>query len=153
MKQSPKLLGIDLENMLAGEIARIATTDAHAAYIDLRQRVRVRPTDHTIIAVHPSWAFLARELDPGARIVTRTGRDGADIRLARELEDVEFIRRRYSEVVIASGDHSFLETLNALSDAGLTTTIAGLPGCTSAATRLAAHRTVWLRRPATAHAA
>jgi hypothetical protein len=60
---------------------------------------------------------------------------------------VAFVQRRFGEVVVASGDHHFLEALIALNHHNVITTVASLPRQLAAATRLAAQHVVWLHLP------
>jgi hypothetical protein len=139
-----KLISVDLENMLGGSMSTASAQEVSACYINLRTAIGTTDLDHVVIGVHPRWAFLARSVDASARIVTRPGRDGAELRLIEALEDVTFLRRRYDEVVIASGDHRFLETIMSLNDAGVPTVVAGYYGAVAKVLQLAARHLVWL---------
>ena len=91
--------------------------------------------------------FRCREIAPHTPIRCGNGANGADRRLVKELEDVRFIQRRFTEVVIASGDHAFLDSVVALNDAGIHTTVVALEGSLSTALRLAAKTVIWLPSP------
>jgi hypothetical protein len=104
-------------------------------------------TDHLVIAVAPDWAFTVKALAPFARLMVREGRHGADLALCNALEDTNFIASRYSEVVIASGDHIFCASVRALADAGVPTTVACLPHQTSSDLTATADHVTWLERP------
>ncbi|NTV39259.1 MAG: NYN domain-containing protein, partial [Demequinaceae bacterium] len=100
-----------------------------------------------VIAVAPEWAFTVKALAPFARLMVREGRHGADLELCNALEDTDFIASRYSEVVIASGDHIFCASVRALADAGVPTTVACLPQQTSSELTATADHVTWLDRP------
>jgi hypothetical protein len=143
-----RLILVDLEN-LVGMSPREATTDDYRfAVAELVDRLHIdAAADRLIIGVNPALAFTAHDLCPAARIVTRTGPDGADERLCEELDDVRFIARRFDTVIVASGDHSFCTPIAALAFHHVSTVVAALPRHLSAALRVAAQQVVWLAPP------
>lgn len=147
MKALRKLVLVDLDNLLGCD-PRLASAGMYRqAYTDLIDRVGIAATDLVIVAVPPHAAWIARDAAPHARIVTRSGADGAEIRLLRELDDSEFVERRFTEVVVASGDHRFVEAVSILNHREVITTVAAIPAQLSTRLRLAAAQLVWLTHP------
>ena len=143
-----RLIVADLENLTGCDPQ--SATHSHYAFAvrELCDRTKYEPErDRMIIGVNPHLAFTAHDLCPPARVTTMSGQDGADRRLCYELEDTDFIRRRFSTVIVASGDGRFLDPVVALNHYGLTTVVASLPGQLATRLRLAAQHVVWLRQP------
>jgi hypothetical protein len=142
-----KFVVVDLENLVGcSPLAATKPMWTWALHALLRA---VAITDDALvtIGVNPRLAFLCSEIAPHTRIVWGTGPNGADRRLIKELEDVGLIQRRFTEVVVASGDHAFLDSVVALNDAGIHTTVVALEGQLSTALRLAAKTVIWLPSP------
>ena len=146
---SRRLIAVDSQNLLGCD-PRIASAACwEFAVAGLLRAVGFRKdVDHLVIAVAPDWAFTVKTLAPCARLVVRKGPHGADLALCDALADTAFIASRYSEVVIASGDHIFCASVRALADAGVPTIVAGLPHQTSSELTTTATRVTWLDRPA-----
>jgi len=145
---SRRLIAVDAENLLGCDPTIASAVCWEFAIVGLLHAVGFRQDlDHLVIAVAPHWAFTVMAIAPSARLVVRKGRHGADLALCDALEDTAFIAGRYSEVVIASGDHIFCEAVRSLADAGVTTTIAGLPTQTSSELTASASSVMWLDRP------
>jgi len=141
-----KLVLVDVEN-LVGCSPRAATPPMWAGALDALFRVVAITDDLVIIGVNPKLAFVCHEIAPRARIRLGKGPNGADRCLRKELEDVRFIQRRFTDVVVASGDGAFLEAVIALNEAGIHTTVVALEGQLSTALRLAAKTVLWLPSP------
>ncbi|WP_062202886.1 NYN domain-containing protein [Demequina salsinemoris] len=140
---------VDVENLLgcSPELASDAAWDL--ACEGLVEALRYRPeTDRLTVASAPSWAFEARARFPRARLVVRRGSSGADRALCEEVDDAEWIASRFAEVIIASGDHEFIDSVVGLRAAGVRTTVAALPASASAELTARADDVVWLERPA-----
>lgn len=145
---SRRLIAVDAENLLGCDPRIASAVCWEFAIAGLLHAVGFRQdVDHLVIAVAPHWAFTVMAIAPSARLVVRKGRHGADLALCDALEDTAFIAGRYSEVVLASGDHIFCEAVRSLADAGVTTTIAGLPTQTSSELTASASSVMWLDRP------
>lgn len=97
-----------------------------------------------VIGVNPRLAFIAHQIAPSARLVVGHGPDGADLRLVAELSDADLLSRRFSEIVVGSGDWRFAEPLARLGGVGLATTVVARPGSLSNRLRMAAQRHRWL---------
>lgn len=149
-----RLVLADLENLTGKNPRDCQPGDYHAATHQLSAAIDLDPIrDRLVIAVNPALAFVAHQAAPHARILTRTGENGADERLCEELADLCLITRRYPHVILASGDHAYADPIANLSRHGVTTTVAALPGQLAARLRLAAHHTLWLTPPATPNTA
>jgi len=145
---SRRLIAIDAQNLLGCSPSTASPACWQFAIDKALDAVGFREdVDHVVIAVAPRWAFAVQDLAPGARLVVREGRHGADRALCDALHDTAFIASRYSEVVIASGDHVFCASVRALAEAGVPTTIACLPRQTSRELLAAAAHVMWLDRP------
>lgn len=139
-----RLVLVDLEN-LTGCSPREATSHMYtAAVADLAALLALDSDDLVVIGVNPGLAFAAAEAAPGARLVTRSGCHGAETRLIAVLEDLDLIARRFDEVVIASGDGAFYDSVVALNHAGVTTTVVSLPRQLATTVRMAAQHVHWL---------
>lgn len=143
-----RLIAMDPQNLLGCHPATASAACWEFAIAESLHAVGFRnDTDHLVIAVAPDWAFTVNALAPFARLMVRGGRQGADLALCNALEDTNFIASRYSEVVIASGDHIFCASVRALADAGVSTTVACLSHQTSSELTATAAHVTWLDRP------
>lgn len=143
-----RLIAMDAQNLLGCHPATASAACWEFAIAKSLHAVGFRnDTDHLVIAVAPEWAFTVKALAPFARLMVRGGRHGADLALCNALEDTNFIASRYSEVVVASGDHIFCASVRALADAGVPTTVACLPHQTSSELTATAAHVTWLDRP------
>ncbi len=146
---SRRLIAVDAQNLLGCNPGIASTACWEFAIAGLLDAVGFRKdVDHLVIAVAPDWAFTVKALAPCARLVVCQGPHGADVALCDALADTAFIASRYSEVVIASGDHVFCAPVRALADAGVPTTVACLPHQTSSELTDTATSVTWLDRPA-----
>ncbi len=146
---SRRLIAVDAQNLLGCDPGIASAACWEFAIAGLLHAVGFRKdVDQLVIAVAPDWAFTVKTLAPCARLVVRKGPHGADVALCDALADTAFIASRYSEVVIASGDHIFCASVRALADAGVPTTVAGLPRQTSSELTATATRVTWLDPPA-----
>lgn len=142
-----KFVVVDLENLVGCSPTEATPAMYAEAFDHLDQAVRMQPSDLVVIGVNPALAFVAHDLAPSAALVTKVGPNGADDRLVSELQDVSFLRRRVTDVVVASGDVAFLGSVLALNQAGIATTVVSLRGQLSAALQLAARQVLWLPTP------
>jgi hypothetical protein len=145
-KRAPerKLWVVDLENLVGCSPLKASPqnyADAIAALVDA---VPFRPDDLMIVATNPGLAYIAHEVAPAAGLRTRGGPHGAELRLVEELSDTRHLARRFSHVVIASGDKHFVDTVCALNQAGLHTVVVSVYGQLAERLRLAARTVVWL---------
>lgn len=80
---------------------------------------------------------------PHARYRVRSGRDGADLELLDVLEH-EDVARRFSHVVIGSGDGVFGQVAESLRDRGVRVTVVSRPGSLAVALAKVAQQVVYL---------
>lgn len=95
---------LDLEN-LCGDPG--AGAEAIAGVIsEYQKQVRIAPRDQVVVATNAKQAFAAKANLPGACVRIGRGVDGADYELLAEC-DPKDAARRFSRVIIGSGDHIF----------------------------------------------
>ena len=95
---------LDLENLCGDPGAGPETiAGVIAAY---QRQVRIAARDHVVIATNRRQAFAAKAYLPGACVRIGRGVDGADYELLAEC-DPHDAARRFSRVIIGSGDHIF----------------------------------------------
>ena len=141
---SRKLVLVDLENLLFGGHERVVESvldDRSAAILAIAQARRVG--DQLVVGCNPRLAFEARTAFPGARLVTRTGENGADAALI-DAFDSDHAASRFTELCIVSGDHAFADLAHHARDAGMTIRVVAPKFGLSAALRLQADVAVLL---------
>ena len=108
---------IDIENELGTGLIKASDVARFRHFYLTANNV---PNDsHIVLATSSSQALLETAVGwPGARTVWLPGHDGAD-RALLEVAYEENIEKRYTKVVIASGDHIFAEAAEALQDLGV----------------------------------
>jgi len=111
---------VDIEN-LAGEPRPCrATVEAlRTLYLHL---VQPGPRDHVVLACNHGACLDVGLGWPGARLILRSGPDGADRALLGVLSS-EHVEARYLAAVIASGDGIFTPAAGHLASAGLGVTV------------------------------
>jgi len=67
-----------------------------------------RERDHAIVASNPALAFEVAEAFPTAKQLVRRGTNGADDALLEAIDPAD-AARRFSRVVIGSGDGAFID--------------------------------------------
>jgi hypothetical protein len=97
---------LDIEN-LAASPSPTATEIAHTMS-DYLRRVPVGPLDQFVVGVNPRSLVEVGRVIHGARILTRSGPDGADSVLA-ETAIGDRVDLRFERVVIGSGDGYFAD--------------------------------------------
>ncbi len=124
---------IDIENLIG--LARPAMTEViacHAAY-----RPLIRPGDLVVVACNHG-AFPAVGWGwPGARLLVRSGENGADQALLDILR-YERVEDRFETVVVASGDHIFTGAVAWLAGIGVSVTVISRSEALSRRLRMAA---------------
>ena len=133
-----RLVLIDIENMVGGAVL----TDAAAVAV-LREVARhacLTAVDQVIIGVSHIGMLPVGLALPTARLLVRSGPNGADLELLTVLRE-ERIAERFNELVLVSGDGIFTETVAELGAAGVSVTVVGREGCISTRLRLAASHT------------
>lgn len=137
------LVIVDAENLASGLPERVAPALAALSAC----LPNGSESDLLVIGVHPRLAFVVHEWAPEARVVTGPGRNGADLRLCRELADGAFIAERFERVVVASGDHIFAQPVQILNHLGLETVVVARARSLARELRLVAQRVIWLNEP------
>jgi len=131
---------IDAENL--GREPRPSAADAASlcrAYADL---IGCDAPDHAIVACNHGAALAIGTAWPGARLLVRSGTDGADRRLL-DVIAFEEVPSRYDSVVLGSGDGIFVDAVLALRLAGIEVTVVAVPGTLSKRLALAANEIVF----------
>ena len=129
---------IDLENLCGcATCTSSMTATVHTKYM---QNVPTSPYDHYVLATSHHNA-LATAAWPGGYRVVRSGKDGADIALYEHVMNLD-PASRYSEIVLASGDHFFVPAAKAWKEAGLKVTVVAGHGLASRELRMTADRFV-----------
>jgi hypothetical protein len=96
---------IDVENLTEAP-GRWTPRDLLNAANAYELAARVRKGDHLIVASNPALAIDVLAAFPAARLIFRSGHDGADKALIDSAEPDD-VARRYFQVVIGSGDGRF----------------------------------------------
>lgn len=131
---------IDLENQFGGTRFTAAATSRLAGCYPLLDREH----DHVVIGAScQQTAFEGAAGWGNCRLVWTPGHDGADLALADVLlnEDVE---RRFTRVVIGSGDGLFAPVAAHLASKGIEVIVVARRGHLSRSLRLAAHHYLYL---------
>ncbi|MDQ3483966.1 MAG: NYN domain-containing protein [Actinomycetota bacterium] len=126
---------IDIENLL-GEPRPVADSvrRARSAY---ETHVLVGEHDLVVVACNHGCALDVGLAYSDARLVVRSGHDGADLALLDVLSEHD-LRDRFDAVVVASGDGIFAEAVAALGGMGLAALVVARPESLSRMLRLAA---------------
>lgn len=118
---------IDFENL-----AGAPTTDADTAArvgLSYRAAARVLPGDLCIVSASHYTALAAHTAFPSARLVVKSGPNGADLALIAAFHDEPNIQHRFKRVTIGSGDGAFIPIASAARKSGLTVVAVTRPGC------------------------
>jgi hypothetical protein len=135
---------IDAENLcgtpvvVPEQIVRLKT-----AYL---ASVKVGPLDHFILATSHLSVLALQAGWPGARYLMRSGKDGADIELAKVVLD-ENLDIRFDHVYFGSGDGGLAPFAAHLGARGLPVTAVTLIGSLSPRMKLATRDVIYLDRP------
>ena len=138
-----RLVLVDIENAYGGAVR----TEAGAKWVRTRVEalIGVRDSDQVIIGTSHVGLMPTYLGWCGARLLARSGPDGADLALLAVVES-ERVAERFDEVVLASGDGIFTEAVAALGAANVRVTIvAHVDGCAKRL-RMAADRTILIDR-------
>lgn len=136
-----RLIVVDIENVVGGAVrdggsARIARREIETA-------VGVRNTDQVVIGASHISALECGLAWPTARLLMRSGPDGADLCLLEVLMS-ENIGDRFDEVVLVSGDGIFTGTVALLGASGVRVTVVSWSRALSRELRMAAMDVVCL---------
>jgi hypothetical protein len=145
IKTSRRIHLVDIENICGAP--RPKRGDVETARTHYEERVNPGPDDLVVLACNHGACLEVGLGWPGARLVVRSGEDGADLALL-DVIDHEGINSRFNAVVIASGDGIFVGVVAGLAGRGLDVTVASRERALSRRLRLAAGRVCYLADPA-----
>jgi len=143
-KKGRHLVLIDIENLAATPSP--TTQEVEMVTCLLRDAVPGFDQAQRIVACNHHAAPTVSFAFPTARLLWRSGRDGADLALRNVLEN-ELVDERFDQVTICSGDGIFTEAAAWLGCADVDVTVVSLEGHLAARLELAA-RSVLLLTPA-----
>ena len=95
-----------------------------AAFDRLELLIEIDEADRVFVAAAPRLAMNCGFVRPHAKVWCARGIDGAELRLMDEVP-VDFVADRADELVIASGDHRFVDYAVAARDAGVSVRVVG----------------------------
>jgi hypothetical protein len=130
---------VDVENLIGHP--RPTLTQAANCCDLYEERAAVRSGDLIVVACNHGAALAVGLGWKGARLLLRSGQDGAD-RALLEVIAHETVEDRFASVVVASGDGCFAEPVASLGAIGLDVTIVSRPPALSRRLELAARRVV-----------
>jgi hypothetical protein len=135
------LVLIDVEN-LAGTPS---PTSVELAWVEQQLQKAIADLEaaqHVVACSHRAARTVAFAF-PRALRRWRSGVDGADLALLEEMSDLR-VMQRYGRVTVCSGDGIFAESLAALAEAGVETTVVSRANALSGRLKLSAHHVVTL---------
>lgn len=139
-----RLVVVDLENVVGGAVMRVE--QAVRARLCISKVIGLAPDEQVVIGTSHAGLLSSGLGWPTARLVVRSGRNGADLALLEVLQE-ERIADRFDEVALVSGDGIFTDTVAALARAGVFVTAVSRPEGCSRRLRMAAARSVVLDTP------
>ena len=139
-----RLVLVDIENVAGGAVH--TNQIAIWARAQVEREIQLRQDEPVIIGVSHLWALPTYAAWPGARLLVRSGQDGADLELQGVLRG-ESLERRFDKVVLVSGDGIFAEDVARLAATGVHVTVAACGSSMSKRLRLSASVVVELAQP------
>lgn len=130
-----RMILVDIENVVGGGVVK--TEDAAAAFALIDPTIGSMDCDQFIVGASHVSAIASGCARPSARLVVRSGKDGADIALLEVLKD-EHVEERFDEVVLVSGDGIFADEVARLGSCGVKVTVVAADGKLSRQLRMAA---------------
>lgn len=130
---------VDIENLVGSARPTVGQVAAcRAAYYD---QVGVQPGDLVIVACNHGAALEVGLGWRGARLLLRSGPDGADLALIDVIES-ESVEDRFPAVVVGSGDGRFADPVASLGARALDVTVVATERALSTRLKLAAKTAV-----------
>jgi hypothetical protein len=126
---------LDVENLLANP--RPAPKEVERCRAQYEALVRPGPSDQVVLSCNHGAAISVGPAWSNARLLLRSGADGADLVLLEVIER-EALETRFDEVIIGSGDGIFTDAAARLVAHGPRVTIVSRPESLSRRLRLAA---------------
>jgi hypothetical protein len=140
-RRTRRLHLVDVENLLG--CARPTAEEARACRAEYNERAAVASGDLVIVACNHGAAVAVGLGWAGARLLLRSGPDGADLALLGVIAR-ECIEDRFTAVVVASGDGCFADAVARLGRLGLEVTVVSKAQALSRRLELAAkHVLLW----------
>lgn len=127
---------IDFENIVGGAIK--TQDQAIWGRRILEKVLGIKEGDLVMIAVSHIGAVNTKEIWESARVMMRSGKDGADLELAEVMEE-ERIPDRFGNLVLVSGDGFFTPHISRLASQGVHITVTSWGNHLSNSLRMAAH--------------
>jgi len=125
----------DLENTVGA--GHVTEGEARLARDTYMATGAVAAHDHVIVGVsHHNWV-VAKSVWPNARVLPKSGPDGADLAL-QEVMAVENLHTRFGSAILVTGDGGFAHPVAALIGRGLPVGVIGPRGRVSRSLKLAA---------------
>jgi hypothetical protein len=139
-----RIILVDIENLVGGGVSEIEV--ANAALAAINPIIGNEEHDQTVIGVSHFSALASGCARPNARLVMRSGKNGADLALLEVLE-CENIEERFGQVVLVSGDGIFTESVARLGSCGVRVTVVAREGSLSRRLRMAASESLTCTLP------
>lgn len=136
-----RLVLIDIENVVGGGIQ--TSTQAHWARTEVERMVGATSNDQVIVGTSHFGLFQSHDAWPSARLVVRSGENGADLALLDVMMKEE-LEERFQELVLVSGDGIFSEEVARLGALGVHVTVLGHKDGMSKRLSMAASKTLHL---------
>ena len=137
------LVLVDAENIAS--VALPSEGRCTADRTELRRALRVRESDHVIVASSHRAATAVWWAWPAARRIVKSGPDGADLALLGAV-DIDDVSARFTRIVIASGDGIFADLAIQLAERGAEVIVIARQGSISRRLAESASRTMVLPR-------
>ncbi len=142
---------VDVENLLG--CPRPTTEEVRACRTRYDEHTAVAADDLVVVACNHGAALPVGLGWAGARLLLRSGPDGADLELLRVIAQ-ESVEDRFAAVTIASGDGCFADAAARLARLGVEVTVVSEARSLSRRLKLAAqHVLLWDATPAPEHPA
>jgi hypothetical protein len=135
---------IDAENLCGAP--RIATEQVVRLRTAYTASVAMGPLDQVILATSHLSVLALQAGWPGARYLMRSGKNGADIELAKVVVD-ENLDARFDHVYFGSGDGGLAPFAAHLGERGVPVTAVSRIGSLSPRMKLATRNVIYLDRP------
>lgn len=139
--QGRRLVVVDLENVVGGAVMRVE--QAVDARLCISKAIGLAPDGQVVIGTSHTGLLSSGLGWPTARLVVRSGENGADLALLEVLQE-ERIADRFDEVALVSGDGIFADVVAALGRSGVAVTAVSRPEACSRRLRMAAARSIAL---------
>lgn len=140
-----RLVVVDIENVVGGAV--LTAAQAEWARRAIHDAIALGDQEQVIIGTSHAGLLATGVGWEGARLVVRSGSDGADLALLDVLA-WEHIAERFDELVLVSGDGIFTDAVAALAAQGLRVTVLAHSECCAKRLQLAAGQTAYFGRRA-----